>query len=119
MIWAVLMGIAAGVLTGAGVGGGTLLLIYLTQGAGMAQLQAQGVNLLYFLITAPAALWGHFQNGLVEKSIALEAGLVGAAAAAGAAWLSTGMDGGSLRQIFGLFTLLVGIRELLARPAKK
>ena len=42
---AFLAGLAAGVLSGFGVGGGTLLLIYMTVFAGMPQTLAQGINL--------------------------------------------------------------------------
>lgn len=112
---AVIAGLAAGLLTGAGIGGGTLLLVYLTNFGGMAQRQAQGVNLLYFLITAPPALWGHLKNGLVDKPLALRAGAAGAAAAGLAAWLTAGLDPGLLRKAFGAFTVLVGLREVFCK----
>lgn len=47
-----LAGAVTGVLSGFGVGGGTLLLIYMTAFAGVEQHLAQGINLLYFLPTA-------------------------------------------------------------------
>ena len=47
-----LAGTATGVLSGFGVGGGSLLLVWLTAFSGLPQEQAQGINLLYFL---PAA----------------------------------------------------------------
>ena len=47
------VGAATGVLSGFGVGGGSLLLIYMTSFAGLEQPLAQGINLLYFL---PAGL---------------------------------------------------------------
>ena len=115
MMGAVLAGAAAGLLTGAGIGGGTLLLVYLTNLAGMPQRQAQGVNLLYFLITAPAALLGHLKNGLVDKPLALRAGLAGAAAAGATAWLALGLDAALLRRLFGGFTVLVGLREVFCK----
>ena len=40
------VGTATGVLSGFGVGGGTLLLVYLTAVAGADQHLAQGINLL-------------------------------------------------------------------------
>ena len=42
------VGAATGVLSGFGVGGGTLLLVYMTAFAGVDQHLAQGINLLYF-----------------------------------------------------------------------
>ena len=41
-----LVGAVTGVLSGFGVGGGTLLLLWLTLVQGMEQIQAGGVNLL-------------------------------------------------------------------------
>lgn len=51
-----LAGLVTGVLSGFGVGGGTLLLIYMTAFAGLPQDLAQGINLLYFLPAALTAL---------------------------------------------------------------
>ena len=45
-------GLVCGVLSGLGIGGGTLLMVYMTAMAGLEQTVAQGINLLYFLPTA-------------------------------------------------------------------
>ena len=115
MTGAVLAGFAAGVLTGAGIGGGTLLLVWLTNFGGLEQRQAQGINLLYFLLTAPPALYGHLKNGLVDKPLALRAGAAGLLTAGLTAWLTRGLDTGLLRQAFGVFTIAVGLRELFCK----
>ena len=115
-LFPLLAGTAAGVLSGFGVGGGTLLLLYLTAIAGLPQQQAQGINLLYFLPAAGAALPAHVKNGYVEKSVLLPAILAGLAAAALAAWAATCLDTGLLRRFFGGFLILIGLRELFARP---
>ena len=47
-ITAALAGAITGVLSGFGIGGGSLLLIYMTSFAGVEQNLAQGINLLYF-----------------------------------------------------------------------
>lgn len=112
---AVAAGAATGVLSGFGVGGGTLLLIYLTNLAGMAQSQAQGINLLYFLPSAGAALPAHLKHGYVETSVLLPAILTGLACAALAAWAATGLDTDLLRRCFGGFLLVVGLRELFRK----
>ena len=46
--------LAAGVLSSWGVGGGTLLLVAMTLLLGVEQLEAQAINLLFFLPTAHA-----------------------------------------------------------------
>ena len=115
MMGAVIAGLAAGVLTGAGIGGGTLLLVYLTNFGGMEQRQAQGINLLYFLLTAPPALYGHRKNGLVDRELARRAGLAGVLAAAVTALVTGGWDTALLKKLFGVFTMLVGLREVFCK----
>ena len=62
VLLSVLAGLATGILSGFGIGGGSLLLLYLTLAAGMSQYQAGGINLLYFIACAPTALWSHVKN---------------------------------------------------------
>lgn len=112
---AVAAGAATGILSGFGVGGGTLLLIYLTAFAGVEQAAAQGINLLYFLPTAATALPLHIKNGFVAKKAALPAILSGLLATGIGAWAATGIDGFWLRKCFGVFLLCIGIRELFRK----
>ena len=110
-----LAGAATGILSGIGIGGGSLLLIYMTSFAGVPQNLAQGINLLYFLPTAGAALPAHFKNGYVEKAALAPAILAGLAGTALAAWAATSMDTDLLRRCFGAFLLVIGLRELFRR----
>lgn len=121
MSWliALLAGAATGVLSAFGIGGGSLLLIYLTALAGVSQHQAQGINLLYFLPAAAAALPAHHKNGLLEKKTILPAILAGLVTSALAAWFSNGLDTGILRKLFGLFLLYIGLRELFHKDKDK
>ena len=110
-----LAGAATGILSGFGIGGGSLLLIYMTSFAGVPQNLAQGINLLYFLPTAGAALPAHFKNGYVEKGALAPALLAGVAGTGVAAWAATSMDTDLLRRCFGAFLLVIGLRELFRR----
>lgn len=112
---AALAGAVTGVLSGFGVGGGSLLLIYMTSFAGTPQNLAQGINLLYFLPAAAAALPAHFKNGCVEKRALLPAILAGLAGTALSAWAATSLDVELLRKCFGGFLLIIGVRELLRK----
>lgn len=112
---AALAGAAAGVLSGFGVGGGSLLLIYLTAFAGVPQALAQGVNLLYFLPTAATALPAHLKNGYVEKKALIPAVAAGLACSALAAWIATALDVELLSKCFGGFLILIGLRELFKK----
>lgn len=110
-----LAGAVTGVLSGFGVGGGTLLLIYLTAVAGMEQTLAQGINLLYFLPAAATALPSHIKNGYIEKKTAIPAIGAGLLCSAAAAWVATALDVELLRKCFGVFLLYIGITELFRK----
>lgn len=112
---AALAGAVTGILSGFGIGGGTLLLIYMTAFAGVEQHLAQGINLLYFLPTAATALPSHIKNGFIDKKTALPAILAGLAGTALAAWWATALDVELLRRCFGAYLLLIGLRELFAK----
>ncbi len=112
---AALAGMAAGVLSGFGVGGGSLLLIYLTGFAALPQNLAQGINLLYFLPTAATALPAHFKNGYVEKAALLPAIAAGLVCSALAALAATALEVELLRRCFGVFLILIGLRELFRK----
>ena len=45
---AALVGTVCGVFSGLGIGGGSILMVWLTGIASMDQIMAQGINLLYF-----------------------------------------------------------------------
>ena len=112
---AALAGAVTGVLSGFGVGGGSLLLIYMTSFAGVAQNQAQGINLLYCLPAAAAALPAHFNNGYVEKKALPPAIAAGLACSALAAWAAPALEVEVLRKCFGVFLLVIGTRELFRK----
>ena len=63
-VLAVAVGLLTGILSGFGIGGGSLLLLYLTLFEGAGQYQAGGINLLYFLSWAPASLISQRNLGL-------------------------------------------------------
>ena len=48
----VIAGALTGIITGFGIGVGTLLILYLRMFGGISQLEAQGIQLLYFIPTA-------------------------------------------------------------------
>lgn len=114
IILAVLTGALTGALSGLGIGGGTLLLLYLTA-AGAPQLQAQGTNLLFYLPCGGFALIFHVKNGLVDRRAALFAAAAGLLTTAAASLFATALDAALLRRIFGGFLVLVGGSELLRK----
>lgn len=101
-----LFGFGAGVLSVWGVGGGTLLLLCMTLLLDVEQGTAQSINLLFFLPTAAAGLWGHYKNGALDLQRIKQAAPWGVVFAAAGAVLAGWIDTAMLRKPFGLFLLL-------------
>lgn len=81
----IIAGILFGILTGMGIGGGGLLVIYLTLIRDFSQIDAQGANLLFFTVAAAAAMTIHFKKRNIRiKTVLLMAafGIIGSFAGA-------------------------------------
>ena len=65
----ILIGIFAGIFSGIGMGGGTILIFLLTIFAEMEQHIAQATNLIYFIPTAISAIIVNYKNKNGENSI--------------------------------------------------
>ena len=110
---AILAGLVCGVLSGFGIGGGSLLMVWMTAVLSMEQKAAQGVNLLYFLPTAAMGLLYHRKNGLLDRAVLRSAAPWGTAAAAAGALAATAVDTDLLRRPFGIYLLLAAGSLLL------
>lgn len=114
MALTLLVSTALGFLTGLGVGGGSLLVLWLTGVQGWDSAAARGANLLFFLPGAIVSLVFRHRRGSLKK---LWPAILGGCIAAGlGAWLSRGMDTALLKKLFGVLLLVTGIRELCYRP---
>ena len=116
---AIAAGAACGVLSGFGIGGGSLLMVCMTAVLQMEQRTAQAINLLFFLPTAAASLIFHVKSGQVAWKATVPAALAGLATAALSAWVATMIDAALLRKFFGVFLLFVGVSEIFRKPKKK
>lgn len=113
-----LISFLSGIAASMGLGGGTFLIIYLTVFAGIPQAAAQGINLVFFIPAAAAALWLHTRNGLVEWSKVLPAVIAGVAAAAAASVLANRLPPVWAKRLFGAFVLVAGMKMLASRKDK-
>ena len=114
-----LAGLVTGVISGFGIGGGSLLILYLTAFAGMDQYTAGGLNLLYFLFGAPAALISHIKNKLVEWKTVLFCTITGVVTSIAAAFAAAAIDVSLLRRLFGVLLLYIGVKELFCKSLQK
>ncbi len=104
-----------GVISGFGIGGGTLLIIYLTMFLSVEQRTAQFVNLLYFIPTAVGSMIPHIKNRRIDWKKLLPTAVSGVVFAIIASYVANKIDTSLLKRIFGLFLIYIGIRELTAK----
>jgi len=108
-LWYAGAGLLAGVLSGMGMGGGTVLIPLLTLLLSVEQHAAQGANMLAFLPGAVLAIFIHARNGRLKWKSALPLLLFGAIGAVGGALLSSYIDSDFLRRGFGGFLIVLAI----------
>ena len=109
---ALLMGSVLGFLTGLGVGGGSLLILWLTLGLGMDQETATGINLLFFLPSALVSGCFRYRQGTLDVRKLIGPMAAGALAAAVFTRVGTAMDPEPLKKLFGVLLLVTGVREV-------
>ena len=105
-----------GMLAGMGVGGGSLLLLWLTQVALIPQQQAKLINLLFFLPAAViSSLFRRKQGGLEIRTVI--PGIIAGAVSAGIfSLLGYYLDIEMLKKLLGGLLIVTGIREIFYRP---
>ncbi len=116
--FALVMGILLGFLAGLGVGGGSLLILWLTLVLGVGQDVARGINLLFFLPTAAISCIFRFRQGVLKQNVLLPAVAAAVAGALLFGYLGKAINTELLRKPFGILLLATGLREILYRPRK-
>ena len=111
-----IVGTALGFLSGLGIGGGSLLVVWLTMVLNTDPLTARGVNLLFFIPSAVVAILIRCKEKKFHLRSVLPAIAAGCVAAAVFSWISTVLDVVLLKKLFGGILIAAGIRELLYRP---
>lgn len=120
MVWLdILASAAIALLSGLGVGSGGLLVIYLTLVTQMPQLQAQGINLVFFLFSAGASMPVHlFHRRLLAPLciLLITAGIPGVLLGSS---LAVVLPAAALRRLFGGFLMIAGLLTLTKRDKKR
>lgn len=111
---------AVATLAGMGVGGGGLLVLYLTAIRHVGQIEAQGINLLFFLAASLGAMVIHLKKRTIRWKTVLFLSLGGVITAPLGAYLASVTDTSLLRRLFGGLLVLSGVAALWGKkPAKE
>lgn len=113
----IILGVAAGVLSGlVGIGGGVLLVPALVFLFGLSQHQAQGTTLA--LMVAPVgivAAWAYWRQGYVDLRVAALISLGFVIGSIAGARLSIGISDAVLQKVFGVFLLLLSVKLIFSK----
>lgn len=112
------MGIVLGFLAALGVGGGSLLILWLTLVTNVEHSTARGINLMFFIAAAASVSLFRWKKGTLDFGSILPAVISGCIAAGVCSWAGGKIDPDLLRKFFGILLLITGIRELFYRPRK-
>lgn len=113
------VGAVLGFLSGLGVGGGSLLMLWLTLVLGLDHSIARNINLLFFLPVAAIASFFRWKQGALDIKKVLPAVIAGCISAGLFAWLSRHTDIEVIKKLFGFLLLITGLRELFYRRKAK
>lgn len=105
-----------GFLAGMGVGGGSLLLLWLTQVSDMAQPQARILNLLFYIPAAFVASVFRLKKNALPLRMILPGLIAGCISAAVLTLISANWDTERLKHLLGWLLIAIGIKEIFYRP---
>ena len=115
---AIFVGILLGYLAGLGIGGGSLLILYLTLVLKMDSPSARAINLMFFITAAGSVSLFRWKKGTLDIKTILPAVISGCLTAALFSFLSNVIDRTLAQKLFGGLLLITGLRELFYRPRK-
>lgn len=105
-----------GFLAGLGVGGGSLLILWLTLILDTPPDTARAMNLMFFLPTAIISSLFRRKQGVLPLKKVLPGIIAGCFTAAIFSLVSREISVSALRKLFGILLLATGIKELMYKP---
>lgn len=117
-IVALVAGLLSGIIGAMGLGGGAVLIIYLSVFAEIKQLTAQGINLIFFLPIGTIAVLIYAFKKMISWRLVLSIALGGVLGAVGGIALTDVLGGSLTAKIFGGLLIVLGLREIFVKKQK-
>lgn len=108
----ILTGFVSGIVSGTGMGGGTILILCLSIFLGMDQKIAQATNLIFFIPTSIAAIYVNIREKKINFKIAKVVIFFGIIGAIIGAIIAQKIDTKLLKKFFGIFLGFIAIHEI-------
>ncbi|MGN0486625.1 MAG: TSUP family transporter [Acutalibacteraceae bacterium] len=115
----IISSLLSGLLGSMGLGGGTVLIIYLVNFLGTEQLRAQGINLIMFIPCALISVINYCKSGLIKLRPLTGFILLSLAGAAAGYVIVKQIPSALLGKLFGGLLVIFGLRELFSKSEKK
>ena len=109
----------AAILSGLGIGSAGLFVLYLTLIAGYSQPEAQALNLMFFILSAGAALLLHVRERKIPWRVVLFLIACAIPGALVGSFLVRALNATIIRKLFGGMLVVTGIPTLLSRKRKR
>lgn len=109
---AVIFGTISGIVTGLGMGGGTILILLLSLFMGVEQHIAQATNLVFFIPTSLAAILTNLKQKNVNLKLAINISSFGIIGAIIGAIISNNISSENLKKYFAIFILIIALHEI-------
>lgn len=108
----IVTGTISGIISGIGMGGGTILIVLLVYALGINQHVAQASNLIFFIPTAIISVIINIKQKLLDLKTGIIVGVSGILGAIIGALISKNINDNLLKKIFGIFLVIIVIHEI-------
>ena len=118
MKWAALLaGLFSGIIGAMGLGGGAVLIIYLSLFTDTPQLKSQGINLLFFIPTAVAAVTVYAVKKQIQWKTVFKISLWGLLGAVIGIYSADLLGGDLTSKLLGGLLVIMGGREIFSKKS--
>ena len=108
----IITGFISGIVSGTGMGGGTILILCLSIFLGIDQKVAQATNLIFFIPTSIAAIYVNVKEKKINFKVAKTIIFWGIIGATIGAIIARNIETKLLRKAFGIFLAFIAVHEI-------
>ena len=107
----ILVGVISGIVSGLGMGGGTILITFLTCFLKVNQIVAQASNIIFFVPTSIIATIVNVKNHTLKWKIAIPLVITGVVGAAIGSLIANNIDTTLLKKAFAIFLMFIALYQ--------
>lgn len=107
-----LIGFVSGIVSGIGMGGGTILILCLSIFLNIEQHIAQGVNIVFFIPTSIAAIIINIKKKKIDLKLTCIISIAGIVGAIIGSILAKNIEVKLLKKLFGIFLAVISVHEI-------